>query len=218
MRSLQFFLAGILVATAITRAAEQRFVSCRLLNFQRDGGGVSEVFVLSAEGEALKCDVPRDNLSKPVPLPVVGKALVFRSEADGPPVSSPKVSENLRDALVLFLPPEKPDAGFRAVVIDGSEKSFPESGSLVLNLYSEEVRFVLGEHKILLPAGKTATLQRPAERDNFNMAAVMFQFRSKTGWRSAYETKSRFPEGQRHLYVSYVDPKGNRPRIRAYRD
>ena len=62
------------------------------------------------------------------------------------------------------------------------------------------------------------TIVKNAVFNNFNMVDVTFEFNTKTGWRSAYETKTRFAEGQRHLYISYVDPADERPRVRAYRD
>ena len=200
-------------------AAEDGRISCRMLNFQREGGSLGTVFVADpASGGVIECKVPRDKLSDVVRLPMKERKLEFRLEPGGPPVWVAPVPSSVREALVIFLPAESEKEKFRTVVLDGSEKSYPEGGSLVLNLYSEKIRFILGEHKILLPPGKTATLARPQERDNFNMAGVIFQFESKGGWRSAYESKSRFPEGQRHLYVTYVDPKSRRPRVRTYRD
>lgn len=217
MKILLFVLFAL---PSLIHADEDGRISCRLLNFQRDGGGLDKLYVVDpASGEQIECKVRRDKLSEPVRLPLANGSLVFRlSPGDAEPASTAVVPKAIRKALVLFLPTADEKQKFRTVVLDGSEKSFPESGCLVLNLYSENVRFILGENKILLPAGKTVTLGRPEERDNFNMAGVIFQFNAKGEWRSAYESKSRFPKGQRHLYISYVDPKTRRPKVRAYRD
>lgn len=209
----------LLLLPAALHAAEDGRIACRLLNFQRDGGGVDVLFVVDpASGEAIECKVPRDKLSNPIRLPLADRSLVFRTAPNEAPAAKAAVPKAIREALVLFLPSDDPERKFQVVVIDGSKKAYPVGGCLVLNLYNENVRFIVGEHKILLPAGKTASVERPEQRNNFNMAAVIFQFRSKGGWRSAYETMSRFPEGQRHLYVTYVDPKSRRPKVRSYRD
>lgn len=193
-------------------------LTCRLLNFERGGNGNNELIVVDQEGLPVQCKLPSDSLSKPVKLPVIERKLIFRREIAEPPVAIATVPSGITEALLVFLPSDDPKFDYRPVVLDGSKKGFPESGCLVLNIYSEEVRFILGEHKIMLPPGKTAKLERPEQRDNFNMAGVVFQFKTDKGWRAAYETMSRFPEGQRHLYIAYVDPKSKRPKVRSYRD
>lgn len=211
---MRILLAFLLISTGL-KAAE---ITARLLNFEREGGDISTLFVVDEKGVATECRLTRDELSKPVKLPVLDGALVFRKEAGGDPIATAKVPQDIKLALVIFLPPNDKKMAFRPVVLDGSDKSFPPGSSLVMNLYNEDVRFILGEHKIQLKSGKTTTLARPQKRDNFNMAGVTFQFKTNSGWRAAYESMSRFPEGQRHLYIAYVDPKSQRPRIRAYRD
>jgi len=215
MRSL-LLLALLLIAGAAT-AQDGGTLNCRLLNFQR-GGGIKSLFVLDAEGKPTECRLPSDSLSDPVRLPAEGRRILFRKEPDGEPVAVAEVPRDVSLALLLFLPSPDPKFAFKPVVLDGSDRAFPKGGSLVLNTYTKDVRFIMGEHKIQLQPGKSVHLERPEQRNNFNMAGVTFQFETDKGWRAAYESMIRFPEGQRHLFVAFVDPKSKRPRIRAYRD
>lgn len=202
-------------------AQEAARLNCRFLRFERGSQSPAPLYVMGAEGkEPTECPLPQDQLSKPVALSPVNGTLAFHAapQGGGEPVAVAKVPTGLTQALLMFLPSDEENRAYNVVVLDGSEKGYPKDGALVVNLYNQDVRFILGEHKVQLPPGKVAALGRPAQRDNFNMAPVAFQFRTDDQWRMAYESMIRFPEEQRHLFVSYVDPRTKRPRVRSYRD
>jgi len=193
-------------------------VACRFLCFTRAKDGTAELVSKGVEGAPVKCPLPLADFSKPFALVPVGGVIEFRKTSEDPvPVVTAKIPAGVKQALVIFLPVE--DEGkllHRTLVLDQSSKGFPESGCLVTNLYSQSVRFAIGEHQILLPAGKTAPLNRPGKRDEFNMAGVTFQFQTGETWRTASESMIRFVEGQRHLFITFVDPATKRPKLRIF--
>lgn len=215
-RVVPLFLALLAIAGAQEGAPP---VACRFLCFARAKDGTAALVAAAPGGKAADCPLPLSTFSKPVALLPAGGVIEFRKAAGDPAaVTSARIPAGMKQALLLFLPSE--DEGkqlHETVVLEDSPKAFPADGSVVLNLYRQNVRFILGEHQILLPPGKTASLARPVKRDQFNMAAIAFQFQTGESWRTAAETMVRFPEGQRHLFVTFVDPATKRPRMRSFR-
>ncbi len=207
---------ALLVFCQLQAAAQ---ISCRLLCFERAKDGTAVLVAAGADGEAVDCPLPLGMPSPPVPLPAKDGVIEFRkSPADPAPAAVARVPAGTNRVFILFVPQgEKGDRLHETVVIEDSPKGFPQDGCVVLNLYQRNVRFVIGEHKVMLPPGRTAPLARPAERDDFNMSAVVFQFETGETWRTASESKIRFAEGQRHLFVTFVDPATKRPRLRSFR-
>lgn len=215
MRSILCFT--LLLATVLGCAA-QGTLSCRILNFNRQAENVDSLFVVDSEGKPFECQLPTESLSKPTALPVVEQQLVFRKEPEGEPVARGRVPKGLNRALVILLPSNDPDEAFQPLILEDSENSFPPDGAMVVNLYGEDIRFILGEHRKQLRPGQNVGLKRPDQRNNFNMAAVTFQFKTTKGWRSAYESMVRFPGDQRHLFITILEPRSKRPRIVTIRD
>lgn len=215
MRSL--LCLTLLLATALESAA-QGTLNCRLLNFNRQAEDIDSLFVVNADGKPFECQLPTESLSDPTVLPVVEQSLVFRKDPDGQPIATGRVPRGMAKALVILLPSSDPDETFQPLILEDSGKSFPADGAMVVNLYAEDIRFIIGEHRKQLKPGQNVGLERPAERNNFNMAAVNFQFKTTKGWRSAYESMIRFPGEQRHLFITIVEPRSKRPRIVTIRD
>ncbi len=209
---LTFLLATLLECGA------QGTLSCRILNFNRKAEDIDSLFVADAEGKTVECELPTESLSDPVGLPVVEQSLVFRKEPEGKPVAKARVPRGVNRALVILLPSADPDQTFRPLILEDSEKAFPPDGAMVVNLYGEDIRFILGEHRKQLKPGQHVGLERPAQRNNFNMAPATFQFKTTKGWRSAYESMIRFPGDQRHLFITILEPRSKRPRIVTIRD
>ena len=109
-------------------------------------------------------------------------------------------------------------ADWKTFVIDDSPANFPDGGAYVANFHNNAIRFVIGEHKgMLRPAGSHGYAM-PAERDDFNMAPVIFEFLNGEKWRIGNESALRFLPGMRYLIFAYVDPVSGRPRINTYQD
>jgi hypothetical protein len=103
-------------------------------------------------------------------------------------------------------------------VVEDSPRGFPDGGVFVANFHQQDIRFLIGEHKILLRPSDAHGFARPAQRDEFNMAPVIFQFFHEGTWRTASESALRFVPGLRYLIFAYVDPASGRPRIATIQD
>lgn len=190
---------------------------------------VPKLRVGEAQGSKLiDCRIRSGQISDRVLLKGMGRNLTFFFAESAEEASSENIAaqcvipNSLREALLLFLPNPSTGGGKPPMIIrvlDGSDKAFPSGGALVLNLYSQDVRFMLGEHVVkALPAGENVTLPLPTKRDNFNMSDVVFQFQQDEKWRTAKETRYRFIEEIRRIMVTYVDPGSKRPRLKVYKD
>jgi hypothetical protein len=71
----------------------------------------------------------------------------------------------------------------------------------------------MGEHKLILKPAGSHGVAMPNQRDEFNMAAVTFEFQQDKAWRSVSESLLRFVPGLRYLVIAYVDPASGRPRM-----
>lgn len=212
--ALLLLLPGLL---SVARAQDAPAVTCRFLTFERPADGIASLVAMGPGDQPVDCQLRSSGLSDPVKLVAPDGKIAFRKAAADPaPATVATVPAGWMSAIILFIPKGGRDE-FGTVVIEDSAKGFPADGCVVLNLYQLDVRFVIGEHKVLLPSGKTTALARPVERDEFNMAAVAFQFQQGKDWRTAMESLIRFPEGQRHLFVAYVDAKVKRPRMKSFR-
>lgn len=102
------------------------------------------------------------------------------------------------------------------MVINASLDDIPDDGALVMNICAEDLRVVIGEHKILLKAGRSVGVARPSKRNDYNMASVVFLKQETGEWKVQAETAVRFPEDQQQFFVAFPDPKRKRIQIRAY--
>jgi hypothetical protein len=107
---------------------------------------------------------------------------------------------------------------WRVFVIEDSDKIFPDGGAFVANFHSGDIRFIIGENKIMLRPAGSHGFGLPKERDAFNMAPVVFQFQQEEEWITASESLLRFLPGMRYLIFAYVDPDSGRPQISTFQD
>lgn len=213
----------LVAANSLCSAQEVRQIDCRLLAFGSIGETKSAIAV-SARGEDVSCPLSSTHLSKKVVCDAKDNTISFLSSTDRKPLASVAVPPGVRQALVIFVRLEKPgseaaaSSGWRAFLIDDSPKNFPDGGAYMANFYSDDIRFVIGEHKGMLRAGGNHGYSMPTKRDDFNMAPVTVEFRNGEKWRIANESSLRFLPGMRYLIFAYVDPASGRPRINTYQD
>ena len=191
-----------------------RPVSCRFLCME--GATPPEALLCGAEkGLEVVCTVPANAPSAATVLFAKDNRLKFLTPKDRKPAATAIIPANVKAAILLFIPVAQPQSAlpWRVFVIDDSDKSFPDGGAYVANFYNKDVRFILGEHKILLHPAKSYGLPRPERRDDFNMAQVAFEFQEEQTWRSVSESLLRFLPGMRYLVIAYVDPASGRPRL-----
>ncbi len=215
------FLAPLLVC-ASAFAQEAKPVECRFLAFgvKDDAGAVA----LGDKGAEIPCPLSTTQLSKKITCTAKDGKIPFLSAADRKPMATATIPAGVNSALVVFVRMEKPgstaepSAGWRTFVIEDSPKNFPDGGAYVANFYASDIRFTIGEHKgTLKPAGSYGYAM-PKERDDFNMAPVIFEFNKDDKWRIGNESSLRFLPGMRYLIFAYVDPVSGRPKINTYQD
>ena len=222
MRSL-FLTAAALLVSATCYAQESRPVECRFLSFGTNDDSASAI-AISDKGEEVVCPLSNTQLSKKIVCVAKDDKIPFLSAADKKPLATASIPAGVRSALLVFVRFPNPDAkaaetpGYKIYVIDDSPKSFPDGGAYVANFYSGDIRFTIGEHKGMLRAAGAHGYPMPKERDDFNMAPVIFEFQNGDKWRIANESSLRFLPGMRYLIFAYVDPISKRPRINTYQD
>jgi len=210
----------VLFASAVGYAAPPQPVDCRFLCL---AGTPQPPPMLHLDGGQVEVpvSVPVNVLSPVVRCFADRGAIRFLSADDRQPVASARIPAGVNSAVLLFLPASTGSAqapAWRVMVIDDSPAKFPDGGAFAVNLYASEIRLVIGEHKILLPSGRSHGFKRPNQRDPFNMAPLVVEFRDGETWRTASESTLRYVPGNRFLILAYVDPGSGRPRVAVFPD
>lgn len=217
---IRLLLPFFFLALPFAKAQNAPTATIRVLCFERDSSGLDKLSVVTPDKEFEEIRFPESFPSRPVKVPLIeGKAFFFDpSKTDGKPVASAAIPSGMKKAFVMFFPAPETEDGplYRTVVLDASLDKIPKDGAMVMNICTEDLRVVIGEHKLLLEAGKTAGVKRPAKRNNFNMASVVFLKQEASEWKVQAETAVRFPEEQQQFFVAFPDPRRKRIQIRAY--
>jgi hypothetical protein len=174
-----------------------------------------DMLALSADGTEFPIAVPKGSLSDETACYSKTNSFSFLQTGNHQPAAIANIPENVKSAMLVFLPaPKTPNTlPWRVFVVEDSPKNFPDGGAFVANFYSQDIRFVIGESKIMLKPGGFVGVPRPTKRDDFNMAPVVFQFLQDVSWRNASETMLRFLPNKNYLMFAYLDPASGRPRV-----
>ncbi len=216
-------LSIIFLMPALLHAEDGRPVRCRFLGFGGTGEDATAI-ALSDKGAEINCPLSSSQLSQPITCAAKNNSIPFLSTGDRKPIATATIPAGVNAALLVFIQvPKKADAPadsspWRIMVIEDSPKNFPDGGAYIANFYNNDVRFVIGEHKGMLHPAAAYGYAMPKERDDFNMAPVIFEFLNNDRWRIANESSLRFLPGMRYLIFAYVDPVSGRPRINTYQD
>lgn len=217
--SLLFLLIPTL-ACSQERSEESRQVQCRFLCFGGENSPAS-VATPGPKGAEISCPLSKSNISDPIVCYASGNKISFSEEGSDKQLASATIPASVRAAILIFVPAPKSTKAtlpWRVIVIEDSAKNFPDGGVFVANFHGDDIRFIIGEHKGALHPAKTKGYARPEKRDSFNMAPVIFEFRSEDKWRTGNESALRFLPGMRYLIFAYTDPSSKRPRINTYQD
>lgn len=209
----------LLLFTASVHAQQEGAVVCRFVGLEGAPPPPPLVHV-GAGGADVPCDIPPATFSPPTPCTLKDGAIHFLAKADRKPAATARIPAGVNKAILLFVAgaPGQDALPWRVFVIEDSPKNFPDGGAYVANFHQQDIRFVLGQSKLMLKPGSAHGFERPEKRDAFNMAPVIFQFQQKEDWRTASESMLRFTPGVRYLIIAYVDPASKRPRIATYQD
>lgn len=222
MRAILLFIVFLFSAISL-QAEDARPVRCRFLSFGGTGAATTAI-TMSDKGVEVSCPLSSSGLSPQIVCMTKSNAIPFVSATDKKPLAIATIPSGVSAAILVFVQtPKKAEApadipSWRIMVIEDSPKNFPDGGAFIANLYSNDIRFVVGEHKGMLHAAGSHGYAMPAERDAFNMAPVVFEFVQNDKWRIANESSLRFLPSMRYLIFAFVDPVSGRPRINTYQD
>ncbi len=216
----RIILPVIFALSGFASAQEIPTVNIRVLCFQRDATGLDKLAVMTVEKKLQQVDFPESFPSRAVKSPVIeGKIYFFNPDSvDLKPIASAKIPPGMKNAFVMFFPAPATEEGplYSTVVIDSSLKNIPEEGALVMNICKEDVRAIIGEHRIQLKPGMSSGIARPIKRNEYNMASVIFLREEDGVWEVQAETGFRFPAKQRQFFVVFPDANGKDVELRAY--
>lgn len=217
-------LAALFLPSAlVSHAQESRPVRCRFLSFGGTGASTTAI-AMSDKGAEISCPLSSSALSPQIVCMAKGNAIPFFTPGDKKPLATATIPAGVSSAILVFVQsPKKAGApeevpSWRIMMIEDSPKNFPDGGAFIANFYSNDIRFVVGEHKGMLHAAGSHGYPMPNERDAFNMAPVVFEFVQDDKWRIANESSLRFLPGMRYLIFAFVDPISGRPRISTIQD
>lgn len=209
----------LLVSQIASDAQEFRKVTCRFLSLLANSPPPALLNVGHGNLE-IACTVNTDVPSPEIGCFAFGNTISFISAGDKKPIAKATLPASGNAFILLFLPSAKSETGlsWKVYVIEDTPKNFPDGGAFVVNFYKQDIRFVIGEHKIVLKPAGSHGVAMPAELDNFNMAAVIFEFQQGEKWTLAKETSLRFLSDSRYMMFAYLDPTTSQPRITTCRD
>jgi hypothetical protein len=217
MRFISFCL--FLLCPLVGHAQEFKKISCRFLSLNAETP-TPPLLNVGDKGVEIPCTVHTEELSPAVACVAKDNTITFISSADRKAAATAKIPNTGKAFILIFVPaPKAPEAlPWRVFVIEDSPANFPDAGAFVANFHNQEIRFILGEKKLMLKSGGAHGFASPTKLDSFNMAPVSFEFQQNGTWRVAKESMLRFLPGMRYLFFAYVDPTSGRPRISTFRD
>lgn len=201
--------------------AEAKTLQCRLLSLQTEPSSGDAALYAGSDKKTMPCELPREEFTQTLELPVTDGRIVFHSSPDGSthPIAIATIPEGLNGALLLFIPSTIADSKheYRVVVLDDSSSGLPENGSFVFNNSPAPIRFLMGDQHGTAKPGQISTVTRPQKRDDFQMSGVIFQIQAANYWKTSYESVLRFPENMHRLFVVYRNPISKQPDLRIIR-
>ena len=218
-----FYFCLLLLCPAISSAQDAKDakdlkkVSCRLLGLD-SSAPPPPLLNVADKDTAVACSVTTAALSPATVCFAKGNAINFVTAADRKLAATAIIPANVKTVILVFVRASKTTdiPPWRVFVIDDSAKNFPDGGAFVANFHNQDIRFVIGERKLMLHSAGSYGLPIPAKRDAFNMAPVVFEFQQDDRWRTASESMLRFVPGMRYLIFAYRDPASGRPRLSTY--
>jgi hypothetical protein len=168
MRTLLLCLS--LFCPLIGNAQEFKKISCRFLCLDA-ANPAPPLLNIGEKGVEIPCTVYTEELSPAVACMAKDNTITFISTVDRKPAATAKIPATGKAFILIFVAAAKaPDAlPWRVFVIEDSPANFPNGGAYVANFHNQEIRFVLGEKKLLLKSGSSHGFASPTKLDSFNM-------------------------------------------------
>mgnify|MGYP005854602287 CR=1 FL=1 len=161
--------------------------------------------------------------SHPFEAPIVDGRIIFGVEAgvdeeNEPvyrPIGSVPWSRSFSDRALVFIPKSfmnQPgmDQPYLIRMINLAEKDFKRGSTKIINFtpITGYVRF--GEHRAAIEAGKSTTFPEITEVLPYNMAELAVYYRANDEAKAVLDTRMRYLDGSRYLFILYPDLKNQR--------
>ena len=153
-------------------------------------------------------------------LPVNGSLVLYDKAAIDPEnpaaslAASVKLPPDLKRAIVVVLPaPPGGKPAYRMLLIDDSEKAFPNGESRALSLISVETAIQAGEHKLPVHPGKITRVPPVRKVNEFNMAQTNFYYQQGGSWVAFAERQLQYLDACRRLFIIHATPGALQPTV-----
>ena len=195
-------------------AQELNPVECRFLAVTERPDTVVN---LVGGGKDITVKMVKNSISAPLECFTVDGVLKF-VDVNGKPLASTPIPKKIKKTFIVFFKVPNKDL-WKIIPFEDSPEEFPKGGAHVINLHADQIRFVIGKTKEVLPSLSSKGVPMPTDLTEFNMAPVVFQFKNKQDkWINGKETAYRFLPDIRYLLIAYIDPDNGRPRVKTFRD
>ncbi|HSP44268.1 MAG TPA: hypothetical protein VLO11_15440 [Luteolibacter sp.] len=182
---------------------------------------VADLYYTDKTGAVVKLEFrPQDLTETLLTLPVNGSLVLYdKAEIDpeNPAASlaaSVKLPPGIKRAIVLVMPaPAAKKPAYRMLVIDDSEKAFPNGESRALSLVGTEIGIQAGEHRLTVHPGKITRVPPVRKVNDFNMAQTNFYYKKGDSWTVFTERQLQFLDACRRLFIIHATPGALQPTV-----
>lgn len=181
----------------------------------------ANLFYTDKTGAVVQLNFRPQDLTEPLFMLSVNGSLVLYDKATIDPqnpaaslAASIKLPPDLKRAVVVVLPATpggKP--AYRMLLIDDSEKAFPNGESRVLSLINVESAIQAGEHKLPVKPGTITAVPSVRKVDEFNMAQTNFYYQQDGAWVAFAERQLQFLDASRRIFIIHATPGAIQPTI-----
>jgi hypothetical protein len=181
----------------------------------------ADLFYADKTGVVVQLNFRPHDLTEPLFMLPVNGSLVLHDKAaidpENPAASlaaSIKLPPDLKRAIVVVQPaPAGMKPAYRMLLIDDSEKAFPNGESRALSLIKVETAIQAGEHKLPVKPGAITAVPPVRKVDEFNMAQTNFYYQQDGAWVAFAERQLQFLDACRRIFIIHATPGAIQPTI-----
>lgn len=182
---------------------------------------VADLFYTDENGTVVQLNFRPQDLTDPLfMLPVNGSLVLYDKAAIDPEkpaeslAASVKLPPDIKRAIVVVLPaPAGGKPAYRMLLIDDSEKGFPNGESRAISLIGVETAIQAGEHKLPVNPGKITRVPPVRKVNEFNMAQTNFYYQQGGSWVPFTERQLQYLDACRRLFILHATPGALQPTI-----
>lgn len=182
---------------------------------------VANLFYTDQAGVVVQLNFrPQDLTETLFTLPVNGSLVLYDRAVIDPMnpaaalAASVKLPPDMKQAIVVVLPtPSGEKPAYRLLLIDDSEKAFPNGESLALSLAGVETAVQAGEHRLPVGPGKITRVPPVRKVNEYNMAQTNFYYQQGGSWVAFAERQLQYIDACRRLFIIHATPGALQPTV-----